>query len=163
MPQQHQSIDEGMIKYKGRYSIKQYMPNKPIKRGMKVWMRCDSVSGFCHDFRINIGRFDEFRGVGLGAKVVKHLTRDIKGKNFHIVMDNFFSSVNLFRTLKQNGIQATGTIKKNAVFLPECVRTPNPKLQRGDSVARQHGDLVATAWQDTKQVTNICSSHNNYI
>jgi len=33
-----QSVDEGMIALKGRSSIKQYMPLKPIKRGYKVWL-----------------------------------------------------------------------------------------------------------------------------
>jgi len=37
-----QSMDEAMILFKGRHSIKQYMPLKPIKRGYKVWMRCDT-------------------------------------------------------------------------------------------------------------------------
>ena len=32
------SVDEAMVKYKGRSSIKQYMPKKPIKRGFKI---CD--------------------------------------------------------------------------------------------------------------------------
>jgi len=31
-----QSVDEGMIAFKGRSSLKQYMPLKPIKRGYKV-------------------------------------------------------------------------------------------------------------------------------
>ena len=35
-PGKCQSIDEGMIKYKGNYFAKQYMPAKPIKRGLKV-------------------------------------------------------------------------------------------------------------------------------
>jgi hypothetical protein len=44
-PKKNQSIDEGMIAYKGRFSAKQYIPSKPIKWGIKVWMRCDSTSG----------------------------------------------------------------------------------------------------------------------
>jgi hypothetical protein len=38
-PKKNQSIDEGMIAYKGRFSAKQYIPSKPIKWGIKVWMR----------------------------------------------------------------------------------------------------------------------------
>ena len=30
-------VDESMIKFKGRSSLKQYMSSKPIKRGYKVW------------------------------------------------------------------------------------------------------------------------------
>lgn len=33
---QNQSIDESMVKFKGRSSMKQYMPKKPIKRGYKI-------------------------------------------------------------------------------------------------------------------------------
>ncbi|GFV68836.1 piggyBac transposable element-derived protein 4 [Trichonephila clavipes] len=35
-PGQKQSIEESMIKFKGRSSLKQYIPKKPIKRGYKV-------------------------------------------------------------------------------------------------------------------------------
>ena len=31
------SIDEAMVGYEGRSSLKQYMPNKPTKRGYKIW------------------------------------------------------------------------------------------------------------------------------
>nr|CAI5832825.1 unnamed protein product [Callosobruchus analis] len=35
-PPRHQAIDELMIKFKRRSSLRQYMPMKPIKRGYKV-------------------------------------------------------------------------------------------------------------------------------
>ena len=37
-PTSEQAIDEHMIKFKGQYSMKQYMPQKLIKKGFK--MRC---------------------------------------------------------------------------------------------------------------------------
>ncbi|XP_049964439.1 piggyBac transposable element-derived protein 4-like [Schistocerca serialis cubense] len=43
-PSKHLAIDESMIKFKGRNSMKQYMRDKPIKRGYKVWMLCDKTS-----------------------------------------------------------------------------------------------------------------------
>lgn len=48
-PPQQQSIDEGMIKYKGRFFARQYMPSKPVKRGLKIFMRCDET-GYCYDY-----------------------------------------------------------------------------------------------------------------
>lgn len=44
-PEQFIAIDEQMIKYKGASapkSLKQYMPQKPTKRGFKFWSRCGS-------------------------------------------------------------------------------------------------------------------------
>ncbi|CAG5054386.1 unnamed protein product [Parnassius apollo] len=51
-----QSIDECMIKFKGRSTLKQYMPKKPIKRGFKVWSRCDSLTGYLYQFEIYTGK-----------------------------------------------------------------------------------------------------------
>ncbi len=48
------SIDESMILFKGRHSIKQYNPQKPIKRGNKLWMRADN-DGY-------ITKFDLYQG-----------------------------------------------------------------------------------------------------
>ena len=44
------SIDEGMIPFKGRSSLKQYMLKKPIRREFKVWMRAEAVNGYDSGF-----------------------------------------------------------------------------------------------------------------
>ena len=35
IPGREMSVDEGMIKYKGRLYFRQYMPKKPVKYGIK--------------------------------------------------------------------------------------------------------------------------------
>ena len=40
------STDEAMIKYQGRSFLKQYIPLKPTKRGIKVWVATDSSNGY---------------------------------------------------------------------------------------------------------------------
>jgi len=66
-----QSIDEAMILFKGRSTIKQYMLLKPVKRGYKVWARCDSTTGYVYQFDIYTGKAeDQQAGVGLGSRVV---------------------------------------------------------------------------------------------
>ena len=47
-----QSIDESMIKFKGRSSMKQYIKSKPIKWGFKFWFCCDSETGYLYDICI---------------------------------------------------------------------------------------------------------------
>lgn len=51
--------------------------------------------------------------VGLGAKVVTRLTRDLVGRNHSVYMDNFFSSIDLFQNLLTDKIYATGTLYSN--------------------------------------------------
>ncbi|XP_050300027.1 piggyBac transposable element-derived protein 4-like [Anthonomus grandis grandis] len=46
-PSRFLSVDESMIKFKGRSSLRQYMPMKPIKRGFKMWVIACGVTGYC--------------------------------------------------------------------------------------------------------------------
>ena len=45
-PHKEVAVDEAMIKFQGRSSLKQYMPKKPIKRGIKVWVLGDRPGTF---------------------------------------------------------------------------------------------------------------------
>ena len=51
-----QSIDEHMMKFKGRSGMKQYIKSKPIKSGFKFWFRCSSESGYLYQMDIYLGR-----------------------------------------------------------------------------------------------------------
>ena len=55
-PVQNLTIDEGMIAFKGRLSNVQYLPAKPIKRGIKVWMCCDADTAYLHQFEVYLGQ-----------------------------------------------------------------------------------------------------------
>ncbi|XP_054744535.1 piggyBac transposable element-derived protein 4-like [Anastrepha obliqua] len=74
-PKQNQSVDESMIKFKGRSSMKQYMPAKPVKRGYKCWVRADESSFVC-EFQVYTGKTESTEKL-LGPRVVKDLTREL--------------------------------------------------------------------------------------
>jgi hypothetical protein len=49
-------IDESMILYQGRaISFRQYMPAKPIKHGIKVFVLCCAMTGFLLSFEVYTG------------------------------------------------------------------------------------------------------------
>lgn len=73
-----------MIAFKGRSSIKQYMPNKPTKRGYKVWTRADAFSYICQ-FEIYFGKFDNIVEKDLGARIVKDQVKDLVGKYYFFI------------------------------------------------------------------------------
>ena len=92
------AIDEAMIAFQGRSSMKQYMPLKPTKRGLKVWVRADSCNGYFCEYDVYTGKGnDDVKEFGLGGSVVMKLTRKIVGKHHQIFTDNFFTSVDLFK------------------------------------------------------------------
>ncbi|XP_050293720.1 uncharacterized protein LOC126734226 [Anthonomus grandis grandis] len=88
-PHEFLSVDESMIKFKGRSMIKQYMPAKPVKRGYKVWMIADST-GYCWDFKKYCGKTGPVAEKCLGTKVLQK-----------IFFDNFFTNVALMNQLYQ--------------------------------------------------------------
>ena len=88
------AIDEAMVPYKGHSSLKQYMPQKPIKRGFKVWVRADSTNGYVSQFQVYTGKESSSTEKGLGSRVVKDLTATIQHRNHHVYCDNFFSVFN---------------------------------------------------------------------
>ena len=62
-PGQDLAVDEAMIKFQGRSSLKQYMPMKPIKRGIKVWVLGDSKNGYFSRIEVYTGN-DVEKGLG---------------------------------------------------------------------------------------------------
>ena len=156
-PSVNLSIDEAMISFKGRASIKQYMPQKPTKRGIKVWMRSDSLNGYVSQFSVYTGKEGNTAEVGLGGNVVRKLTRSVTGKNHCLFMDNFFTSVPLFLQLLDDRIYACGTIRRDRKFLPVDLKQVSKKglRSRGEFMFRQDNNLVMTVWQDTKPVSML--------
>ena len=80
----------------------------------------------------------------------------VPNSNYHVVMDNFFTSPSLLRLLMGNGMAATGTVRAN--------RTENTPLQAVDDMkkkARGSSDVVndgksnviLVRWKNDKVVT----------
>lgn len=155
-PSKIQAIDESMIRFKGRSSLKQYMPQKPIKRGYKVWIRADS-SGYVCQFQIYTGRVAEASEKDLGGRVVRDLTRLLVGKGHQIYFDNYFNSVELQKDLQSDLIYSCGTVKRGRRNLPTDIRD-DKDLRRGESEYRVSLDgLVYMKWKDRKGVNFLAN------
>lgn len=158
IPTKSQSIDESMILFTGRSAIKQYMPKKPkIRRGYKVWSRCDSQTGYLYQFEIYTGkRDDKVTEKGLGPNVVKRLCAALEGSDTHVAFDNFFTTVELMPDLYQSKVYSTGTVKSNRKGLPQEARQNN-KMERGEFIWKVKDNVGFVQWMDTKQV-NVLST-----
>lgn len=161
-PAEYQAIDEAMVAFRGRLSFKQYLPLKPTKFGIKIWVRADSVTGFTHEFQVYTGRKRNAKGKavtekGLSSRVVQDLTAGLWGKKHKIVMDNYFASVDLFQTMLKHGLYCTGTVRTNRLGWPAELKG-KVVTKQGDFVQCQDGNFTATSWHDKRQV-NFLSTH----
>ena len=155
-PTKNLSVDEGMIPFRGRLSFRQYMPAKPTKYGIKVWMAADSSNGYVLNFDVYLGKEPGQRRIhGLGYDVVTKMITPFMNKNHHVYFDNFFSSVRLLEHLRVQKTYACATIRINRKDLPPCARQ---KLRPGQQVVRQKGKLVFTKWHDKRDVSVISSN-----
>ena len=140
-------------------------PLKPTKRGIKVWMRADAITHYVSRFEVYTGRKQQGPELGLGARVVRNLAADLKGENYHLYFDNFFSSFSLMKSLLDDGIYATATTRPNRKDFPAELK--KLKLKRGEDKVMQRGGINATVWHDKKMVsflsTNCQPTGNNTV
>lgn len=91
------AVDEAMVKFYGRNSMKQYMQAKPIKHGIK--MLCDSNTYYCLKFSVYLGRQNNSIKHELAYNVVRNMTSDInwayvKHKLINLILLHHLSVIN---------------------------------------------------------------------
>lgn len=158
-PSRWQSIDESMVLFKGRSSIKQYNPMKSIKRGYKLWCRSD-MDGYIYEFDVYQGKSADFgqKELGLGGNVIWNLTQKLNGQNYIVAFDNFFTSPDLLDDMKSRSILACETVRPNRKGLPTLA--PNKSLTRGQFDFRTTAQgLLYVKWKDSKTVHFLSNFH----
>ena len=105
LPDQELSLDEGIMPYKRRLSIKIYSPQKPDKYGVKFYFLCEAKSGYVCSFSV-------YRGVSQTLKeIVYDLLSGLFGQGYHVYMGNYYNSVNLACDLYDDKVHCTGTLR----------------------------------------------------
>ena len=92
----------------GRSTMKQYLPLKPVKRGFKDWVRADAGTGYFSAFDVYIGRPSDgtITEVGLGERVILQLSQSLRGGNYQIFSNNYFTTCHILDTLQSCNIMA---------------------------------------------------------
>ena len=104
--------------------LKQYMPLKPVKSGIKVWVLADSNNGYFSTLQVYTGKEDSPEK-SLGTRVVKQVTGHFHGKKHHVFFDNFITSKELLDDLEKDGIFGCGTARKNRRGFPDLFKGAN--------------------------------------
>ena len=158
-PHRENSVDEAMVLFKGKSSFKQYIPNKPTKRGYKVWVRADAINGYCCDIDIYAGATQGATQFGLGASVVKTMVEPLYGQGYFVFYDNFFSSIQLAKDLLEEKIYTIATTRVNRRNWPQCLRAlkeMEKTMSRGDSRTELvEGQIECVVWKDNRCVPFI--------
>ena len=76
------------------------MPQKPIKRGFKAWVRVDARNGYVSEVDVYAGKVTEKGERGLGKHVDEKLTWALVGQHHLVYYDNYFTSIPLMDITK---------------------------------------------------------------
>ena len=163
-------VDEQIIPFKGKHSLKVYMQNKPKKWGYKVFALCDS-SGVILNFEPYTGKIEhdiDLPDVGISGNIVLRLTKILaRHINHKVYYDNWFSSVSLLVELEKMGIQSLGTVRPNR--LPGCNFSSDKAMKQQGRGALEEKianvediRVLAIKWYDNKPVHLLSSFAGAY-
>jgi hypothetical protein len=156
-PPQIFTLDETMVRFKGRSPWKTVIKGKPIPTGYKMY----TVAS--HGYLLT---FDIYRGKG-GYKVrqgvihhtVTQLVTRWSGSNRILFTDNLYTSPALCRHLLTMGIRSCGTFRPNRKHLPPGLKDVMKSLSEGETKAWQSGQLGCLVWYDKQPVLMLSTHH----
>ena len=129
---QYISIDESLVGLKNRTELMQYLPNKKHhKWGIKLWVLCESATGYVYKLEVYCGKLYTTTRLTFGQSydVVIRLMANLFHKGYILVVDNFYTSIPLAKSLYERGTYVIGTLRRNRKFIPGQILTA--KLKEG--------------------------------
>ena len=162
------TVDEQLISFRGKVLFRMYMPDKPNKYGVKVFISADGETHYMLDAVPYLGKGscpDLPPGTNQGHYFTLEVLRNLMQAGRTICLDNWFTSRNLTKELQQHNMHLVGTIKPKP-FLPNKVVIERLKLQKDQSVAFfNHADNINVVYKNIKpkkHVAMITTVHNKF-
>ena len=110
-----------MVGFRGRFGAKQYMPNKPVKYGIKAFTMADSKNGYVLNVLPYTGRdtlqeaSTEYVDLPQPARIVLHLIELYLNKSHHVFTDRYYTSIPLAQALTGRCTSFTGPWKRRLI------------------------------------------------
>ncbi|KAK2154754.1 hypothetical protein LSH36_258g02036 [Paralvinella palmiformis] len=158
-PRRELSIDETMLKFKGRLGIKQYIKSKPVKWVIKLFTIVESHTGYVLNLLPYVGKRVK-TAVSKTTQIVLDVGKHYLNKGHRFFTDNYYTSIELMTKLEEQNTLSCGTVNQNRSGLPKDAKKTCAvvkSLKRGDSLKRMKGRMLAVTWRDTRIVNVLCN------
>lgn len=147
------TIDEGMCAFLGRYQYRVYMPDKPNKYGIKLYMLSEARTGYVYNVEVYHGLENT------GVAIVKRLMSNLSNKGHTLYTDQFYTSIELAEELEAMKTGLVGTMRKNRKGIPPSVL--ESRLSEGDQVFRRKNNILVVRWRDKRDVIVLSTRHTS--
>ena len=154
-PHRELALDEGMMAWRGRLQFRCYLPNKPVKWGVKSFILADSRSGYCYRIKPYVGERSRL------MPTIDYLMEGLYDEGYHLFMDNYYNSVAMCDHLLERGTHVCGTLRRNRGEPAAITKATEGTLKKGETVVRHNKRVLVTAWRDKKIVRSVSTMHTN--
>ena len=92
------------------------------------------------------------------------LLQGFERNNYHIYMDNYYTSIPLFQEMVAKRFEACGTTRTDRVGMPEEWKKKGKtyqKLKKGEVRTKKIDGIMALQWQDKRTITMLTTMHDN--
>lgn len=118
-PNEHVTIDEQLVAFRGKCPFRQYIKSKPGRYGIKVWASADVDTSYLHNLQVYTGKLEGNKPEReQGYRVVMDMSEPLFGSGRGITTDNFFTSMKLAQDLLTKNLTLLGTVRKNKTDTP---------------------------------------------
>ena len=169
------TIDESLLQFKGRNSMKFYIPMKPHKWGFKIHLLCDSDTHYLYNMLFDPGKigkeflqYDE--NYTLSENIVLKLLSCLKdNKERNLFCDGWYSSIGLMKKLSKMGYLVTTVLRNNSKELPSKIKLSGYDKAYCDGIFVQKYEgkktiLFATNYEvDKEELRNIYNIKNRGV
>jgi hypothetical protein len=171
------TIDESLVHFTGRNSMKFYIPMKPHKWGFKIHLLCDSDTHYLFNMLFDPGKvgkdllnMDDTNS--LTENIVLKLLECIKDadkKQRNLFFDGWYSSLRLMKKLTKMGYLNTTVLRSNSKELPSKIKLEGYDKAYNDEILIQKYEgkktiLFATNYKiDKEELRNIYNIKNRGV
>nr|XP_023027886.1 piggyBac transposable element-derived protein 3-like [Leptinotarsa decemlineata] len=118
-PYENTTIDEQLVRFRGRCPFRQYIKSKPGRYGIKIWAAADTETSYLSNLQVYTGKTPGGAAEKLqGLRVVSDLAEPYHGSWRGITTDDFFTSVALAQYLLTKQLTLLGTVRKKKSDTP---------------------------------------------
>jgi hypothetical protein len=160
VPPREFTVDETMVRFKGRSPWKTVIKGKPTPIGYKLFTVASH--GYLLGFQMYKGKGGYATRQAVIHHTVTQLIQPWEESNRILYFDNLYTSPALCRHLERVGIRSCGTVRLNRAGLPckaKAMRAEMKALEESQTKAWQKGNLGCLAWRDNKSTVLILSTH----
>ena len=128
IPEDCRTVDEQLVRYRGKIPGRTYILSKPRKYGLKMFWASEFSSGYV----LNGFPYDDKEGDQVHLNLAQDIAMQLLEPYFEtgrdVCTDNFFTSYNLAKVLLQEYLTFLGTTRKHRREVPGSLNRKNENL-----------------------------------